>query len=297
MLPAVAAVRQTLLDAANPRGGWAYYPNKSSRIEPTCWSLLAIRESWDDAAASWTQFAAPHLQWLAAAQRPDGLLVDRASGPANFTANGLAACVLAHVKPTSSGPSIAKLLNALVAAKGVSVDSAESDQNNRLQGWSWIADTFSWLEPTSWCVLALKKAGADTRGAPARIDEADKVIANRVCEAGGWNYGNASVVGQDLRAYVPTTALGLIALQDRRRLPAVERSLAWLDQARLKEPSAMAMALASICFRIYGMAPDDVDARLAGDVDRATRVGNLQSLATMLYALTATQHHARALRV
>jgi hypothetical protein len=300
-VPAAASLQQTLAAAANSAGGWPYYARKSSRIEPTCWALAAIGGSWSGDAASWERFAAPHLQWLAGAQRRDGLLVDRPEAPANFTANGLAACVFAHmgIVPRDGGvaPDLGRLLEALVAARGVSVDAADSRQDTRLQGWPWMADTFSWLEPTSWCVLALKKAGARTRGAEGRIAEAETLIANRVCQGGGWNYGNASVIGQDLRPYVPTTALGLIALQNRPQLPAVERSLAWLNQARLKEPSAMALALTAICLRIHGAGSDEVDARLADDVDRATRIGNLLSLAMMLYALTGARHGAQALRV
>lgn len=196
-----------------------------------------------------------------------------------------------------TSPDPTRLLDALIAVKGVSVDAPDPRQDNTLQGWPWMPDTFSWIEPTAWCLLALKKAGARARGAQARIDEAEKLIVNRTCEPGGWNFGNASVVGQDLRPYVPTTAIALIALQDRRQAPAVSRSIAWLTDARLKEPSAPALALASVALRIYGVAADDVDARLAEDVERAERVGNLQALAMALYALSAERHGGRALRV
>src|SRR5688572_1897262 len=291
---------------ANGTGGWPYYAGKSSRVEPTCWALLALAETSDEDGEVRAQAAAPHLRWLAAAQRPDGLLVDQPAAPVNFTSNGLAASVLAHVAalsgtwgPALDGPTadLPRLLGALIAAKGVSVDGADARQDNRLQGWPWMADTFSWLEPTAWCVLALKKAGAHTAGAAARIQEADKLILNRTCETGGWNFGNAAVIGQDLRPYVPTTALGLIALQDRRAASEVVRSVTWLREARLKEPSAMALSLTAIWLRLYGLPGDDVEARLAGDLERAERVGNLQTLAMMLYALTADRHGASAFRV
>ena len=192
-------LQQTLTASAQPTGGWPYYAGKSSRIEATCWALLALHESWDDDAASWLRFAAPHLEWLAAAQRSDGLLRDQPESPANFTANGVAAIVSTQFRswgPASAGPPTApdqsRLLAALTVAKGVAVDGADARQDNRLQGWPWLADTFSWLEPTAWCVLGLKKAGAQTAGAAARIQEADKLILNRTCESGGWNFGNAA---------------------------------------------------------------------------------------------------------
>jgi hypothetical protein len=303
-----AHLRRTLVARANPAGGWPYSAGKNSRVEPTCWALLALLESADEDAAARTRLAAPHLQWLAGAQQPDGLLADQAGVPANFTANGFAACVLASVstwRPASAGPSssagpapdLVRLVAALVAAKGVSVDAADARQDNRLQGWPWMADTFSWIEPTCWCLLALKKTGSQTAGAAARIEEAEKLILNRTCESGGWNYGNASVVGQDLRPYVPTTALALIALQHRREAAEVTRSVGWLREARLKEPSAMALSLTSLWLRLYGLPTDDVDARLASDLERAERGGNLQTLAMMLYALTADRHGVKTFHV
>jgi len=262
---------------------------------------MALSGTADD-AVDWSKFAAPHLQWLARTQRADGLLVDAADAPVNFTSNGLAACTLAHLyalapSALAISANLTRLVDALIAVKGISVNDPDPRQDNRLQGWPWMADTFSWLEPTALCVLALKKAGKEKRGAAARIDEADKLIANRVCEAGGWNYGNASVVGQDLRPYVPTTAIALIATQDRRQSPTVERSVTWLRDARLKEQSATALSLAALALRVYGLPVEDVDARLAEDVDRAMRLGNVQALAMMLYALTAQTHGVKALLV
>lgn len=294
MAPVTSRLRDTLVAAANPGGGWPYYAGKSSRVEPTCWALLALKGTTAD-AADWPRVAAPHMQWLARTQRADGLLVDVAEAPANFASNGLAVCVLTHLG--MGAPNVPRIVDALIAAKGISVKEPDPRQDNALQGWPWLADTFSWLEPTSWCVLALKKTGTQSRGAAARIEEGERLIANRVCEPGGWNYGNASVVGQDLRPYVPTTAVALLALQDRPHVPAVERSVVWLRDSRLKEPSASALAMAAIALRIYDQPVDDVEVRLAADVDRAERVGNLHALATMLYALTASVHGVKSLRL
>jgi len=284
--------------AANRGGGWPYYQGKQSRIEPTCWAILALAES-DEGGQALSQSAASHLQWLAACQRADGLLGDAPAAPPNFTTNGLAACVLAHVAPRSrppASPDLQRLVDGVAAVKGVAVDAPDPRQDNRLQGWPWMPDTFSWIEPTCWCVLGLKKNEASpTRS--ARIAEAEKLIVNRTCDAGGWNFGNASVVGQDLRPYQPTTALGLMALQDRRDLAVVTRSLAWLRGGPLREPSAVALALTAVTFQIFGVSDDDVEARLAADADRAERFGNLQALAMLLYALTARQHAAKAFRV
>jgi hypothetical protein len=161
-----------------------------------------------------------------------------------------------------------------------------------------MPDTFSWVEPTCWCTLALKKTRTHPRaGAESRIAEAEKLLLNRSCSVGGWNAGNASAMGQDLRPYVPTTALGLMAMQDRRSEPVVVRTVEYLRASRLAEPSALALALTALSFRIFDLPADDVESRLVNGADRAERLGNLQTLAMMLYALSAPTHGAGALRV
>jgi hypothetical protein len=193
---------------------------------------------------------------------------------------------------------VPKVLDGLMTVKGVKVPVQDPRQNNQLQGWPWLPSTFSWVEPTAWSVLALKKAPPASRpsGAAARIAEAEALLDNRACESGGWNFGNASAFGQDLRAYVPTSAIALLALQNVKT-PAIERSLAYLDRARLTEPSAMALSLAAICLRVFNRSAADVDDRLAAGVDRIERLGNLHGIAMALYALAAERHDVRAFRV
>ena len=53
-------------------------------------------------------------------------------------------------------------------------------------------------------------------GSQERLEQAERLLFDRQCAGGGWNYGNSEVLGQKLHAYVPTTALALLALQDRR---------------------------------------------------------------------------------
>jgi hypothetical protein len=174
----------------------------------------------------------------------------------------------------------------------------EPRHDTTIIGWPWIDRTFSWVEPTAWCMLALKRAAR--RGTPtaeARVAEAERLIVNRACESGGWNYGTSYTLGQDLRAYVPTTALALIAMQDRREHPVVRKGLEFLVANRLSEPSGMALTLTALCLDIYGRPSADVKDRLIAQADRTEFLSNLQSAAMALYALTADQHGIQALRL
>ena len=81
----------------------------------------------------------------------------------------------------------------------------------------------------------------------ARVDEAERMLADRACAGGGWNYGNAHVFDKDLRPHGPTTALALLALQDRRDLPCVQAGSAFLTAHADRERSGLALALTLIC--------------------------------------------------
>ena len=52
---------------------------------------------------------------------------------------------------------LARLVPALVRIKGISVKDTPRP-SDALQGWPWIEDTFSWVEPTAFCLLALKRS-------------------------------------------------------------------------------------------------------------------------------------------
>jgi hypothetical protein len=294
----VDRLQQRLLDDRGAMG-WGYYSGKSSRIEPTCWALLALGGAWNPARGRWADFAQPHLSFLVQRQQPSGLLVETEPALANFTAQGLAALLLSRHGGTDHRPALTALLNGMASAKGVSVNEPDPKQDNRLQGWPWIPDTFSWVEPTAWCLLAFRKADAAVlpAAAAARVQEAEKLLLNRSCETGGWNYGNASALGQDLRPYVPTSAAALLALRPRASDPVVQRSLQFLESARLHEQTTMALALAAICLQVYERPATDVVERLAEVVSRTEQLGNLHTLALAVVALTADQHRCEAFRV
>jgi len=238
----VGAIRDYLLAGRNPDGGWGYARGKGSRLEPTCCAVLALGD--------------PQIARAALASWPvrDGLLLERAGGDPNFGFHALALIALgASGLEHSAGNTV--LINGLQRAGGLRLaPSTINRQDNHLQGWSWIADTFSWVEPTAWGVLALKRArslrwsGVDN----ARLNECQSVLFDRASPTGGWNYGNSNMLGTELHAYVPNTAVALLALQDKADDPAVRRSVAFLEEHSTWESSSYALGLAAIALRAYG---------------------------------------------
>jgi hypothetical protein len=284
MITDIHNLAESLRRGQNADGGWGYFPGKASRLEPTAFAALALAGTANGAAAA----AALH-QWPST----DGLLLERSGGGTNYGFHGVAlltmrACGIEHVAGTAS------LVGALQRVKGVRLErSTTGSQDNTLQAWSWIPQTFSWVEPTAWCLLSLKKWVPTNRGVdPARLDEAERLLINRSCRAGGWNYGNADVLGKDLRPYVPTTAIALLALQHRRDHPVVERSLDYLEEHATSERSGTALALALLALRTYGRRDDAVRSALIEQLPVTMALQNHAAVALAAYALSSEQTYA-----
>jgi hypothetical protein len=279
-------IQTALVAARNPDGGWPYYAGKTSRLEPTAWALLALREAGERVSLE------PLLAW----PRRGGWFLDRSSDAVNVGFNGLLAVALARL----NGPAdlITNLRRALIDARGQKIArSTVNRQDNALQGWAWTSGTFSWVEPTAWGLIALKRLGPRDEAASARIVEAERLLADRVCKDGGWNHGNSNMLGVDLIPYVSTSALGLIALGDRRGDEPVTRTLRYLSANRLMERSAMGLGLTRIALGLYGAAADDVTQALRAEWTRSACLGNLHVTALALYAEAAAARGYEAFRV
>jgi hypothetical protein len=283
------SLREVLLAARNPDGGWPYYPKHDSRLEPTAWALLAIAR---DAGRP------PDLDVITRWPRKDGWLVDGPAGaPVNFAFNAMAA--LACAERPDAKTFVTDLARLLVQARGITLEQNDVQrQDNSLQAWPWIDQTFSWVEPTAWCMLLLKKIRARAiEGAGDRITVAEKLIRDRVCHDGGWNYGGSNVYGQELYAYVPTTAIGLLAMQDRRDDPVVVKSLEFLKANAHTEPTTEALGLTMICFSIYGVPTEAIRKQLAPATEISLTREHILGLAMALYAVGDGTHGMAAFKV
>src|SRR5262245_7217589 len=275
-----------LTGSSNASGGWGYQPNKASRLEPTAWALLAVGQS------SRRTDTSPHRAFLEKCVRPGGYLVEDPRWPTNVAFNAIVAFTWLNQRGLAAEEKTRAILEWLSAAKGVQAPQSPSyRQDNSLQGWAWLDATFSWVEPTAWGTLTLYKAlqsGFIPEGpARTRIAEAERLLIDRSCRGGGWNFGNANVMGQDLFPHVPTTAVALLALQKRRDDPAVARSLAYLESHWNDEPSTLALGLSLICLHTYGRPTDAIRSRLLALDDTTSKTPpNTHAVAVALTALT-----------
>ena len=137
-----------------------------------------------------------------------------------------------------------------------------------------------------WSLLGLKRLtrGARDDASQARIGEAERLLLDRMCRAGGWNHGNSNMLGTELPPYVSTSALGLLAMQDLRDREPIAGTARYVQAHRVDEPSAMALGLTAIALGIYGIPVGDVTEALAAEWRRARFIGNLHVMALALYA-------------
>lgn len=276
-------LEEFLLRGRNSDGGWAYHPGKASRLEPTCWAMLALAERVADRVVL--------QQWPAS----DGLLLERQGGSTNFAFHAMAMLTVRALR-TEHSTGTRALLGALHRVKGKRIPpSTTNRQDNSLQGWSWTADTFSWVEPTAWCLLAMKQWARTPRTSTetARIEAGERLLVDRCGLTGGWNYGNSNMLGQELKPFIPTTAIALLALQDRRSLPEVQRSVAFLERNATGERSGAALSLGLIALSAFGRpAAAAVRDVLLSQVPTTISFGNQMNAAMALYSLRPEGGHA-----
>lgn len=218
------------LDAARaPDGGFGMSVGSPSEAEPTAVAALALD---DDRARA----------WLASAQRQDGgfaALDGRLESP---TVSALAALAL------DRGDARRRALAHAVAERARAIGESGDEDGDGRDGWGWTSETYAWVEPTSRVLLATKVLSPHDSATRA---EALALLRVRRCPDGGWNYGNASVKGVDLRGYAQTTAVALMALQGESARDTV-RPLRFLEQRWRDEPGGLTLAQTAIAFHLHG---------------------------------------------
>lgn len=281
---------ELLRKTQNPDGGWGYFPAKASWFEPTFYAMLVLHGDPANADAyekAWGLVRS--WQTKDGGWRPSGQ-VDVSSW---VTAFGVTLCAVNGVNDDGFQRGVRWLLETAGAGNNILTRVAQRVTHSttvdvRLDGWPWLPGTANWIEPTSHAIIALHKASVHFQSAKLneRIDVGQRMILNRRCKDGGWNYGNPSVFRSDLPSYPETTALGLIGVQACTK-DQVSPSLELAKQLQTESRSPMAQAWLTICLRSYGIDPAAAPPRaLSSDI-----------LLAALEALGAPDGNHRLLRI
>ena len=264
----VAALR----DARATDGGFGPLAGRAAEVEPTAVAALAL----DDPAGR---------DWLASHQQRDGRFTV-VPGPVQSTsATALAALAL---DPGPARDRALAVLPRLQARRAGPDRLVPHDAATR--GWGWTPTTFGWVEPTAWAVLALRRL----RPAAPEIADGLRVLADRECVGGGWNYGNRVVYGTELAPFVQTTAAALLALQGAAP-ELVARGRRVLRDRALEEQGGLSLAVAHTALRLTGDAPPTaIEDALAARFEATAFLGDVTATA---WAALATGPAFERLRV
>lgn len=292
-----------LKQSQNSDGGWGAIAGKQSNTESTALGLLALRSLDDSRENSVLEKAE---QWLAKTQNPDGSWSYGAGSKAPSWSTALA--VMALSDSSVEAERLVRAGNWILAQEGskpgilaklilaLSFQKKAVHLNDDLVGWSWTPGSFSWVEPTSYCLLALKKIRSrlSAKAVKERVDQAELMIYDRMCEGGGWNYGNAAVYGDPLWPYPDITALALIALQDHKERNDNRVSLRALSKMAETTDSGLALGWTTVCLSVYGEDTSELRKRLDQKFARTKFLGETKPVAL---AILASEDGARLLRV
>jgi hypothetical protein len=264
-----------LLESQNPDGGWGYFRGRRSWTEPTAWAMLALHGRAGGEAA-WNRGWELVRSW----QSSDG---GCRPGPEVREASWVTALwVTLHcVRGTHDAP-FGRGVEWLVRERGVegawwrrtlrSLGGEQESFNPAWCGWSWWPGTSSWLEPTVHALVALRKVEASGHGTARvrqRVAEAERMLLDRRCADGGWNYGVREALGQALPSYPETTGMALAALSGNGDA-SVKAAAGHAGTMRATARSAMGRAWLKVAMRLWGERVEDTEGRAAGgDVQRA----------------------------
>ncbi len=262
----IAALNDRLL----PEGGFLTRPDGHYRCDATAWAILAA-----EAHGASTSELAPSRARLTSRQRTDGGLAIDADHGESLWPTPLAAMAWAGSSLSASSQRLA--VRYLLESQGLHWDRVPESpigHDTSIPGWAWTLGAHSFVEPTVLSLLALSRAG---EAGHERAQQGAALLLDRQLSAGGWNYGNTLVFGQELVALPSTTGMALCALAGRVARDQVERSLNYLqvEAARIRTPLSLGWALAALDG--FGERSDQADAWIEETLARQSVVGAFET--------------------
>lgn len=216
-------ILETLTAQAHPTGGWGYVAGAEIQIEPTCLALLALklqahrfRAELEKGRAALARCAGSDGSYRVARARPEAVWP---------TAQVLFTQLCLDYPPHE----VEKTAKHVLAFRGRIPEDPKAaelhDIDFQLLGWAWAENNFSWVEPTAWACLALRRAGY---GNHPRVQQGLKLILDRAQDQGGVNYGNRQIFDKVTDPIPGPTALMLFALQGQEQQPRMQAAAEYL---------------------------------------------------------------------
>jgi len=288
----LAGLLSQFQDAQNSDGGWAFQKGGDSRVEATCWAVLALADT--DSRAE----IGRGIDFLKAQQLRDGSWPAATGMASGGWVTSLAALTLVQFPDSEKSVQAGlqwlsddyprdssrwqKFLKKLSSAK------QHTSHNDEFRGWGWTPRTASWVEPTSFALMAFAAVSAQGAklepGSRANLSSAlaqsiaerralaTGLLYDRMCAGGGWNCGNPRVYGVDGDSLILSTCWALLALHDAPEHPNRALSLEWLQKSFATIASPGSLAVAQITLEHYGL-PTPAIRRQLSDFSAAELAG------------------------
>jgi len=290
----INAAIDLLLGAQNEDGGWGAVKGKRSNTESTSFALMALKSLEGKLFDHQTTAG---LKWLLQHQRDDGSWsLNDASKQGSWTTPIAVLALLSFQDQREHALRAAKWILTQQGRKPgwlatllvrLSLVKKMTELDPYLSGWSWTAGAFSWVEPTSYSLMALKKLKRSLAGTNCdeRIRQGEMLIYDRMCENGGWNYGNSKVLGEALWPYPDVTAVALIALQDQTTSAVNQKSLRVLDATMRETASGTALGWGILCLTLYNQDVREWKEILEKSFEKTRFLDETKTVALALLAL------------
>ncbi len=284
---------QFLLGVQNPDGGWGAREKRRSNTEATAHALLGLHSANDPTL---NQSIDRGLSFLAKHQLADGSWPFIASVANGSWTTGLVIFTLTAL--ASHEQRALRGATWLLEQRGWQLGWLASlwhrwapqkmpiRLNPNLEGWSWTPGAFSFVEPTAYALLALKKLRPrlQIQRLEDRIHQGELLIYDRMCHSGGWNCCGSGVLDKELYPYPDTTALALIALQDHHTADANKQSLHALHDMLAHVQSGLTLSWAILCFALYGQEVSQWQGHLTNAYEKTEFLGETKTFALALLA-------------
>jgi hypothetical protein len=254
MASLLKALHRDLTIRQSIRGGWGFNARQDA-LEPTCLAILTLRHQ----SGAHVEKA---LNRIARLQHEDGSwpAFDGAGREGAWTT---ALALLALLSVGRKGGSLQRAIGWLLSQRGREADwfwrwkFRTVDTNVRFDpakyGWNWIPGTISWVIPTSFSLIALRRARdlCGTAKLDQRLELGAEMLLDRMCPGGGWNAGNGMAFGIPYVPYIDTTAIALLALRGYESGLGIQRSLSWLVNRLPSCPSPYSLAWGILALAAY----------------------------------------------
>ncbi len=243
---------------------WSYgYRTTGGASEATALAALALHARSDSPA-----LVRDALDWIASIQDERGGVPATMQLPEPLWPTSLALAAAARVRGSENDFAVQASQHLLTTAGTVYARDPQLGHDPSIKGWSWVAETHSWVEPTGYAMIGLRAAGHADH---TRVAEGARLLRDRCLPEGGWNYGNTRVLRNLLRPFPATTGVALLALVGEERTDEVDRSIDYLRGAVRSIRAPISLAWSLMALRAWGEAMPEGDDWILNSVEHPRR--------------------------